>query len=116
MKPTQEQILRALNKLVRKNKTELKAEKVELGMVDDIEKLFKQTQKEFKQIDSKLTALKKELNTALIHTINIDGQAKTIIKQAKELGVNDLVKTITSIQSKAEGLRKDYEPTLKAIK
>ena len=116
MKPTQEQILRALNKLVRKNKTELKAEKVELGMVDDIEKLFKQTQKEFKQIDSKITALKKELNTALIHTVNIDGQAKTIIKQAKELGVNDLVKTITSIQSKAEGLRKDYEPTLKAIK
>lgn len=89
--------------------------KVELGLVDDIEKLFKQTKNEFKQIDSKLTALKKELNTALIHTINIDGQAKTIIKQAKELGVNDLVKSITSIQSKAEGLRKDYEPILKAI-
>ena len=116
MKPTQEQILKALNKLVRENKTELKAEKIELGMVDDIEKLFKQTQKEFKQIDSKITALKKELNTALIHTVNIDGQAKNIIKQAKELGVNDLVKSITSIQSKAEGLRKDYEPTLKAIK
>ena len=36
MKPTQEQILRALNKLVRENKTELKAEKIELGLVDDI--------------------------------------------------------------------------------
>ena len=32
MKPTQEQILRALNKLVRENKTELKAEKIELGL------------------------------------------------------------------------------------
>jgi uncharacterized protein YpmS len=36
MKPTQEQILSALNKLVRENKTELKAEKVELAMMDDI--------------------------------------------------------------------------------
>ena len=32
MKPTQEQILSALNKLVRENKTELKAEKIELGL------------------------------------------------------------------------------------
>ena len=115
MKPTQEQILRALNKLVRENKTELKAEKIELGLVDDIEELFKKTQNEFKEIDSKLNALKKELNTALIHTLNIDGQAKTIIKQAKELGVNDLVKKITTIQSKSEALRKDYQPKLKAI-
>jgi len=115
MKPTTEQILSALNKLIKENKTELKAEKVELGLVDDIEDLFKKTQNEFKEIDSKLNALKKELNTALIHTINIDGQAKTIIKQAKELGVNDLVKSITSIQSKAESFRKEYQPKLKAI-
>jgi hypothetical protein len=40
MKPTQEQILRALNKLIRENKTELKAEKIELGLVDDIEKIY----------------------------------------------------------------------------
>ena len=36
MKPTTEQILSALNKLIRENKTELKTEKVELGLVDDI--------------------------------------------------------------------------------
>jgi hypothetical protein len=38
MKPTTEQILSALNKLVSENKTELKAGKVELGMVDDLKK------------------------------------------------------------------------------
>ena len=36
MKPTQEQILRALNKLVRENKTELKAQKIELALADDL--------------------------------------------------------------------------------
>ena len=49
MKPTQEQILRALNKLVRENKTELKAEKIELGLIDDIEKLFMDTKEVTKQ-------------------------------------------------------------------
>ena len=37
MKPTQEQILSALNKLVRENKTELKAEKIELNLVNDFD-------------------------------------------------------------------------------
>ena len=41
MKPTQEQILSALNKLVRENKTKLKSEKVELGAIDDLEKGIK---------------------------------------------------------------------------
>tara|TARA_R100000541_G_C1887230_1_gene83124 strand:+ start:249 stop:671 length:423 start_codon:yes stop_codon:yes gene_type:complete len=38
MKPTQEQILSALNKMIQ-SKTELKSEKVELGLVDDLKKL-----------------------------------------------------------------------------
>ena len=42
MKPTQEQILRALNKLVRENKTELKAEKIELGLAKDATDLSKE--------------------------------------------------------------------------
>ncbi len=39
MKTKQEQILSALNKLIRENKTELKTEKVELGLIDDIKKI-----------------------------------------------------------------------------
>jgi hypothetical protein len=38
--PTTEQILSALNKLIRENKTELKTEKVELGAIDDFTKAF----------------------------------------------------------------------------
>ena len=41
MKPTTEQILSALNKLVRENKTELKTEKVELGSVKEIQAKIK---------------------------------------------------------------------------
>jgi len=40
MKPTTEQILSALNEMIQ-SKTELKAEKVELGAIDDLEKGIK---------------------------------------------------------------------------
>ena len=41
MKPTPQQILSALNEIIQESKkTELKAEKVELALIDDIEKLL----------------------------------------------------------------------------
>ena len=101
MKPTQEQILRALNKLVRENKTELKAEKIELGLVDDIEKLIKANRDERKKIDS---AINNWYNK--IHSVNQDfpkiskiyasydksiksltSKLDALTKQAKELGI-----------------------------
>ena len=39
MKPTPQQILSALNEMIQ-SKTELKSEKVELAVVDDIKKLY----------------------------------------------------------------------------
>ena len=48
MKPTQEQILSALNKLVRENKTELKAEKIELGIAEDFKGILKASNNNFK--------------------------------------------------------------------
>ena len=41
MKPTPEQILSALNKLIKENKTELKTQKVELGMyINKIQSMY----------------------------------------------------------------------------
>jgi hypothetical protein len=37
-----EQVLKALNEIIRENKTKLKTEKVELGLVDDYKKLREQ--------------------------------------------------------------------------
>ena len=62
MKLTQEQILSALNKLIRENKTELKTEKVELGLVDDLIKDSKQLSSRFE------TAVKNNMqNTELVN-------------------------------------------------
>ena len=49
MKPTPEQILSALNKMIRESKTELKAEKVELGSIKMIEAIIKDGKAIFKR-------------------------------------------------------------------
>tara|TARA_R110000823_G_scaffold310000_1_gene434639 strand:+ start:350 stop:736 length:387 start_codon:yes stop_codon:yes gene_type:complete len=90
MKPTQEQILSALNKLVRENKTELKAEKIELGSGDDIKKLYK----------SYLSLNKK-----------YDSIYAPVSKVASE--VNDWVKEMNKIKTKSESL---YKETIKLMK
>ncbi len=102
MKPTQEQILSALNKLIRENKTELKTEKVELGLVDDIEKLIKSYEQDSKKLDSamdnwynKIASVNKDFpNVSKLYT-SFDKNVKSLksdldnlTKQAKELGIN----------------------------
>jgi len=101
MKPTQEQILSALNKLVRENKTELKAEKIELGLVDDIEKQIKVYEKDKVKLDNtidkyyqKIISLNKEFpSITKVHSVfnksvnNLEKQLNILEKSAKELGV-----------------------------
>tara|TARA_R110000764_G_scaffold135927_1_gene223853 strand:- start:139 stop:516 length:378 start_codon:yes stop_codon:yes gene_type:complete len=100
MKPTQEQILRALNKLVRENKTELKAEKIELGLAQDLEKgitkakadisylkkLDKQKLEAYKTIE-KVFDIASNMNDGNFYA-KIGNEANKAIKQAKELGVD----------------------------
>ena len=109
MKPTQEQILSALNKLVRENKTELKSEKIELGVIDDIEKIAGQANKYDKDVSSMVKEAKKvapvmekaRKSVDKIQQQNIDNlnesdamikklkkSEKVLIKQAKELGLS----------------------------
>ena len=109
MKPTQEQILSALNKLVRENKTELKAEKIELGVIDDIEKIATQSSKYSKDVSSMVKAAKKvapimekarksvdkiqkqnidNLNESDAMVKKLEKYERVLKKQAKELGIN----------------------------
>ena len=63
-KPTPEQILSALNKLIKESKTELKAEKVELGDIDDLKKLVDNSKKILKEattLEKKIQSEKKAL-------------------------------------------------------
>ena len=87
MKPTQEQILSALNKLVRENKTELKPKKVELNLVNDFDtawnagfKFLEKANKEYKEVEKTYIAAIREFENSL------DASNK-FQKAAKDLGV-----------------------------
>jgi len=96
-----EDILQALSELI-KEKTELKAEKIELGMVDDIEKLINSYEQDRKKLDNKIDTFYNKIiavnksfpEISKIYT-NFDKTIKSLKdklnlleKQAKELGVN----------------------------
>tara|TARA_R110002124_G_scaffold282910_1_gene458366 strand:+ start:353 stop:784 length:432 start_codon:yes stop_codon:yes gene_type:complete len=109
MKPTQEQILSALNKLVRENKTELKAEKIELGLTDDAKavvkegkaiqkkmaseyKVWPKIEGEYGKVFGKILDFLDNTKGLTTKAEAIQKQANSIFdkieKQAKELGVN----------------------------
>ena len=116
MKPTQEQILSALNKLVRENKTELKAEKVELGAIDDLEKGIKKAIAFSTKAIITLQAAGDKSNSLadkFMKEARAMQKLKTNIeKQAKELGV-DLPKNIKSLMTDLDA---NFEAIIKTRK
>jgi hypothetical protein len=91
IQPTTEQILSALNEMI-KSKTELKTQKIELGITDDIEKLFNQTKeftKDFKDTRKKLSNIAADKNKAVN---GLNKKAETLRKKfesaAPELGID----------------------------
>ena len=99
--PTTEQILSALNKLVRENKTELKTEKVELGSVAELKEKSKKLLKAMREADNswrnysdylrgadkpfvKMKNAYSELDPAMSFA---EGTLKRFEKASKELGV-----------------------------
>jgi len=99
--PSNEQILSALNELIKESKTEMKSEKIELGLVDDIEKQIKVYEKDKVKLDNnilkyyqKIESLNKEFpNITKLHSVfnksvtDLDKQLTSLEKSAKELGV-----------------------------
>ena len=94
--PTTEQILSALNELIRENKTELKTEKVELGLVDDLIKDSKKLSSRFEtavknnmQITKLVNENFKELGNLVKAAKKGYGFVNVIDKQISELGIKD---------------------------
>ena len=115
MKPTQEQILSALNKMIRESKTELKAEKVELALVDDIEKAYNKAESLENTISKAVSKLRSEvLKTAdawdKVEVLAIKGK-----KAAKELGVKEAETLFNSRGSDAEVNIKEMKAILSKI-
>ena len=97
MKPTTEQILSALNKLIRENKTELKTEKVELGAIDDFKKLFDKSLNDWEGTSSSLikamSKTQQDYKAQKGKWEQVIKLGEGIEKQAKELGV-EIPKTV----------------------
>tara|TARA_R110002110_G_scaffold274494_1_gene489759 strand:- start:43 stop:417 length:375 start_codon:yes stop_codon:yes gene_type:complete len=114
MKPTQEQILSALNKLVKENKTELKTEKIELGLVDDLEKGRKSIIDESDKIRKVFSDLNKIEDRAIKLVAKADKLIKSndtslgkVKKQAKELGVKTTdIKEVVNIERALDSFKK----------
>ena len=109
MKPTQEQIISALNKLMQESKTELKSEKIELGLMDDFTKAFEVALDN--TTDEKLI---KDLRKAEVgfekvikQYMKAEDMGEDLKKAAKELGV-DLPKIVLNkIQSSKAGVKEN---------
>jgi hypothetical protein len=119
--PTTEQILSALNEIIQESKkTELKAEKVELGIADDVKKI----EKEVFSVDEKLilknilAPLRKGMSE-ISKIVKLENKLETSLKKAKsqlkELGVSE--KNIPWVESGESTLRyiNDTKKLLKTL-
>jgi len=110
-----EDILQALSELI-KEKTELKAEKIELGAIDDFEKQFKKAMDD-KTAFKLISALRKaevgfENNIKeFLEASKLGGKINT---QAKDLGI-DLPKTIVNKIASSESEIKEHRKYLSKI-
>ena len=94
MKPTTEQILSALNKMIQ-SKTELKAERVELALIDDIEKQSNKASAEFEELVKESKQVRKLVGRLTTGSIllrksgeKLESMVNEMEKALKELGVD----------------------------
>ena len=103
MKTTLEKVFETLNKV------ELKSEKIELGLVDDIETLFDDVMKQNNRIES----LSKELRSVSVKTaVKIEKMRKLRSKveaTAKELGVDVDTIIANAMFSRTNNIMKEIE-------
>jgi len=113
---TQKNVNQRLAKLYKEESTDLSSEKVELGKVDDINKLLEKGEQQLKDAQNKIQLLRKELSNGLIIVNqNVPAQAKNALKTAEDLGADSIVQELKSIIDKSDRLTKDFLPLYKSI-
>lgn len=120
MKPTQEQILSALNKMIRESKTELKAEKVELGIIDDLKKDVENAKKQVASAERLHKAAEKDdikLNKLNAEWIDLRAKAQKELKAVKSLVEfgRENIKEAKSLLSKSKKTASTIEQQLKEL-
>jgi hypothetical protein len=105
--PTTEQVLKALNELIRENKTKLKAEKIELALIDDIEKLLDKGLAEKRKSEKIIRKEADNLRESSQFLADAASKAQKAVKAAKELGADEAVTLFTVRLKEAEGFQDD---------
>jgi hypothetical protein len=113
--PTPQQILSALNEIIRESKTELKAERVELGAIDDLKKkldknttIFDKNVSEVRGMASKFVDLEGEFEKLM-------NESSLIKKQLSDLGVDD-PKDLGFISLKSKEMAKLSRDFIKSLR
>ena len=110
-KPTDHEILTALNKIIRENKTELKAEKVELGLIDDIKDRISSSDK----IMQDMGKAQNQMEAAIKRNKAVTETAETQIKIQKNL-IAQTTKALSELGIKQEPKElKDLRTTNKTL-
>jgi hypothetical protein len=105
--PTTEQVLKALNEIIRENKTKLKTEKVELALIDDIEKLLDKGLAEKRKSEKIIRKEADNLRESSQFLADAASKAQKAVKAAKELGADEAVTLFTVRLKEAEGFQDD---------
>ena len=114
--PTTEQVLKALNEIIRENKTKLKTEKVELGLIDDLFTYAKKGGKQFDELAKLNNFAQKVEDNLRKEQQKLEEKLKEAEKanvMAKELGSDAAVKQVKDIEVL---LKKTLTDTNKVIK
>jgi hypothetical protein len=112
--PTPEQILSALNEIIQ-SKTELKSEKVELALVDDIEKAYDKAQSLEKNVSKAVSKLRSDVLKTSDAWDKVEVLSMKGLKAAKELGIKEGEKLFNSRGSDAEVNIKEMKAILGKI-
>ena len=96
-KPTDHEILTALNKIIRENKTELKPKKVELGLIDDIKDRISSSNK----IMQDMGKAQNQMEAAIKRNKAVTETAETQIKIQKTL-IAETTKALSELGIKQE--------------
>ena len=95
------QLNKIFSKLAKEEKTELKSEKVELGLIDDYNSLIDKANNARKSAATALSKLEKDWSNAINILQEASLEGEKIEKAAKDLGINTPVDTKKS-KSKTE--------------
>ena len=110
-KPTDHEILTALNKIIRENKTELKPKKVELGLIDDIKDRISSSDK----IMQDMGKAQNQMEAAIKRNKAVTETAETQIKIQKNL-IAQTTKALSELGIKQEPKElKDLRTTNKTL-